>query len=215
MEQSNFFAKVYLWLFIGLMVTFVTGSVVASSPSMLDVVFADGFFLFIIFAELITVIVLSARISKMTPVGAKIGFILYSFLSGLTFSTIFLTYNIDSIMYIFLITALVLLVFSVIGFKTKVDLTGIGTFLIMLLFAIIIGVIINLFIGSSTIDLALCVGSLIIFIIFIAYDVQKIKRLNEAMPDNDNVAIIGALELYLDFINIFINLLKLFGSSRD
>lgn len=215
MEQSNFFAKVYLWLFAGLMVTFVTGSIVASTPAMLEVVFSKGFFFFIVIAELITVIALSARISKMSPQGAKIGFILYSFLSGLTFSTIFLAYNINSIMYIFLITALILLVFSVIGFKTKMNLTGLGTFLIMILFAIIIGIVINIFIGSSTLDMALCIGSLIIFIGFIAYDVQKIKRLNEAMPDNENVAIIGALELYLDFINIFINLLSLFGSSRD
>lgn len=215
MEQSSFFAKVYLWLFIGLMVTFVTGTVVASSPTMLELVFSGGFFLFIIIAELVTVIVLSARISKMSPVSAKIGFIFYSFLSGLTFSTIFLTYDIQSIMYVFLITSVILLVFSIIGYKTKMDLTKIGTFLLMLLFAIIIGTIINIFLGSSAVDTGLCIGSLIIFIIFIAYDVQKIKRLNESIPNNENVAIIGALELYLDFINIFIDLLRLFASNRD
>ncbi len=215
MEQSKFFAKVYLWLFIGLLLTFATGSLVSISPAMRELVLGSGFLIVILIAELVTVIVLSSRISKMSPLGAKFGFLFYSILSGLTFSTVFLTYNVESIMFVFLGTALILFLFSMIGFKTKKDLSKLGTFFIMILLAIIIGFIINIFLGSEVFDITLYIFSVIIFIGFIAYDVQKIKRLNEAMPDNENVAIMGALELYLDFINIFLDLLRLFGSNRD
>ena len=150
----------------------------------------------------------------MQPTTAKISFLLYSFVSGLTFSSIFVTYQLSSIMYVFLIAAVVFGIFALIGAYTKKDLSKLGTYLAMGLFGVILITIFNLFIGSSTTVLILSIVSILIFIGYTAYDVQKILRLydNSILPE-DNLAIYGALELYLDFINIFLDLLQLFGDS--
>lgn len=188
---------------------------VAGNAQAIELVFSTGGYWFLIIAEFITVIVLSARIHKMSPTGAKIGFILYSFLSGLTFASIFIAFKVSSIIMIFLITSVIMLIFSVIGARTKIDLSKFGTYLLMILFGIIIASVINIFIGSESFDLAICVVSLIVFILFIAYDIQKVKRLYASFPDSENLAILGALELYLDFINIFLDLLRLFGDRNN
>lgn len=147
---------------------------------------------------------------------ARIMFIIYSFVSGLTFSSIFITYSIASIIYVFLIASVIFLVFGLIGYFTKLDLTKLGTYLMMALFAIIVCVIINLFLNNNTFDLTITIISILIFVGFTAYDVQKIKRLSvDSTIPEDNLSIIGALNLYLDYINIFLDLLRLFGSSRD
>jgi len=215
MTESNFLSKVFLWMFIGLMVTFGTGVLVTGNVQALEFIFSTGGYWFLVIAEFITVIVLSARIHKMSSMAAKVCFILYSFLSGLTFSSIFITFKVSSIITVFLITAVIMLIFGLIGARTSIDLSKFGTYLIMILFGIIIASIINIFVGSVNFDIGLTIISLIVFILFIAYDVQKIKRLYLLNPDNENIAIIGALELYLDFINIFLDLLRLFGSNND
>lgn len=215
MSESNFLSKVFLWMFVGLMVTFGTGVLVSGNAKALEFVFSTGGYWFLIIAEFITVIVLTARIHKMSPIGAKIGFILYSFLTGLTFSSIFIVFKVSSIIMVFLITAIIMLIFAILGARTSLDLSKFGTYLIMILFGIILASIINIFVGSETFNLVLCVISLIIFICFIAYDVQKIKKMYESYPDNENLAILGALELYLDFINIFLDLLRLFGENNN
>lgn len=215
MTESNFLSKVFLWMFIGLMVTFGTGVLVTGNVQALEFIFSTGGYWFLFIAEFITVIVLSARINKMSTTAAKICFILYSFLSGLTFASVFIVFKVSSIITVFLITAVIMLIFSVLGAKTNLDLSKFGTYLIMILFGIIIASIINIFVGSETFDLVLTIISLIVFIGFIAYDVQKVKRLYESDPSNENLAILGALELYLDFINIFLDLLRLFGNSND
>ena len=150
----------------------------------------------------------------MSETTAKISFILYSFLTGLTFSSVFVVYQITSILYVFLVSALLFGIFAVIGATTKIDLSKLGTILLMLLVGIIICTIINLFIGSQGFNLVLCIIGLVVFMIYVAYDMQKIKQL-ENIYEGDKLAIIGALELYLDFINIFLRLLQLFGRSRD
>ncbi len=215
MSVSNFLSKVFLWMFIGLMVTFATGVVVSNNVSALEFIFSDGGYWFLVIAEFITVIVLSARMQKMSPTGAKFGFILYSFLTGLTFSAIFVVYNISSIIAVFLITSVIMLIFAILGAKTNIDLSKFGTYLLMALVGIIIAGIINIFAKSGTFDLVLCSISILIFIGYIAYDVQKVKRIYEQNPSADNLAIYGALNLYLDFINIFLDLLRLFGSSSN
>ncbi len=216
MDLSKIFSKTFLWMFIGLAVTFVTGSMVASSPQILEEVLSTGWYWVIIILEFVTVIFLSARIHKMSSTTAKISFILYSILTGLTFSTIFVIFKITSIIMVFLITSLLMLIFALLGYFTKIDLTKFGTYLIMILLGVVIVSIINMFIGNQTLDLGLTIISLIIFIGFIAYDVQKIKRMYESnvLPE-ENLAIIGALELYLDFINVFLDLLRLFGNNND
>lgn len=214
MQESNFLSRVFLWMFVGLLVTFATGAVVSGNVNMLEGIFSTGGYIFLVVVELVLVIVLSARVHKMSPTGAKLAFILYSFVSGLTFSSIFVAFKVSSIIFVFLITALIMLIFAVLGARTSIDLSKIGTILIMTLIGIVLATVINMFVGSETFNLAICVVSIIVFMVFIAFDVQKIKRLYQMYPNNENLAILGALELYLDFINIFIDLLRIFGDNK-
>ena len=213
-ESNKLFSKVFMWMFIGLAITFGIGYYVSLNPNMLFNIFGSYYWLLII-AELVVVIWLSARIRKMKPTTAKLLFCAYSFLTGLTFSSIFVIYEISSIIYVFGITALLFLIFALIGYFTKIDLTKIGVYLFMILLGVIICSIINIFVGSKTFDLGITIVCLIVFIIYIAYDMQVIKRNLYLISEEDNLAVYGALQLYLDFINIFLRLLQLFGRSRD
>ena len=214
MLDNKIFSKVFMWMFIGLAITFGTGYYVSVNPNMLFNVFGSYYWILII-AEIVVVIWLSARIRKMKTMTAKILFCLYSFLTGLTFSSIFVVYQITSIVYVFGITSIIFLIFALIGYFTKIDLTKLGTYLFMALLGVIICSIINIFVKSSAFDLGLTIICLIIFIAYIAYDIQIIKRNLYMITEEDNLAIYGALQLYLDFINIFLRLLQLFGRSRD
>ena len=211
--NSNIMTKVFLWMFIGLAVTFATGSVIANNPDMITNVFQGGSIIVLAIVELVLVIVLSARITKMKPTTAKFLFILYSFITGLTFSSIFVVYNISSIIYVFLATSLIMLAMAAAGNFMKADLTKIGTILFVGLIGVILATIVNIFIGSSELMFAATIISIIVFVIYVAYDVQKIKQLEDIIPE-ENLAIYGALQLYLDFINIFIDLLRLFGDNN-
>ena len=214
LQDNKIFSKIFFWMFIGLAITFGIGYYVSINENMLYNVFSKYYILLII-AELVVVIWLSARIRKMKPSTAKLLFCAYSFLTGLTFSSIFVVYKMTSIVMVFGISALVFLIFALIGYYTKLDLTKIGTYLFMILIGVIISSLINLFIGSETFDLTLTIICLIVFIVYVAYDIHIIKRNLYAIPEEDNLAIYGALQLYLDFINIFLRLLQLFGKSRD
>ena len=212
--NNKIFSKVFMWMFIGLAITFGVGYYVSLNENMLYNIFGKFFWVLII-AEFIVVIFLSARIRKMKPTTAKILFCLYSFLTGLTFSSIFVAYKMISIMYVFGITSLIFLIFALIGYFTKIDLTKLGTYLFMALLGAIICSIINIFVGSETFNLGISIVCLIIFIAYIAYDIQVVKRNLYLIEEEDNLAIYGALQLYLDFINIFIRLLRFFGNSRN
>lgn len=212
--KNNLYSKMFMWMFIGLMITFLTGYYVSTNPNMLYNIFATKLYWVIFIAELITVVVLSARIMKMSKNGAIFGFLLYSFITGLTFSSIFVLFKMSSIMFVFLITAVLFLVFALIGYFTKTDLTKLGSILFMGLLGIILASLLNLIFKSESFDLVLIILGIIIFIGYIAYDINKVKRL-EGMVDEDKLAIIGALDLYLDFLNLFIRLLQIFGKSND
>lgn len=214
MENNKVFGKVFMWMFIGLLITFLTGYVVSSNDNMLYNIFSGGTYFILIIIELVLVIYLSARIHKMQVTTARIVFILYSFVSGLTFGSIFIVFKMSSIMLIFLITAILFGIFALIGRFTKLDLTKIGTILLMMLLGIVICTFVNVFLKNDTLDLFVSYISIIVFLGFTAYDMQKIKMLSYEFDDEDKIAIIGALELYLDFINIFIDLLRIFG-KRD
>lgn len=215
MELNRIFPKVFMWMFIGLLVTFGVGLFVVSNENMLYNIFETGLFYGIIIAELVVVAWLSARIHKMQEGTATTLFLLYSGLTGLTFSSIFVVFELTSILLVFGVTALLFAIFACLGYFTKMDLTKLGTILFMGLLGIIIVSIINIFLGNSTLELILCCLGIAIFIGYIAYDMQKIKRLASFMENEHKVAIIGALELYLDFINLFLRLLQLFGRSND
>lgn len=209
---KNSYPKVFMWMFIGLLVTFVTGFTVSINENMLSSIFSTGLYFVLAIVEIVLVISLSARINKMNPITAKISFILYAFVTGLTFSSIFVVYKLTSIMFVFLATALIFGVFALIGKFTNIDLSKLGTLLFMTLIGILLCTIINIFIGSSTFDLIICIISLIVFMGYVMYDMQRIKYFEDL--DNENYAIFAALQLYLDFINIFINLIRFIG-DRD
>jgi len=214
MENNKVFGKVFMWMFIGLLITFLTGYVVSSNDNMLYNIFSGGTYFILIIIELVLVVYLSARIHKMQVTTARIVFILYSFVSGLTFGSIFIVFKMSSILLIFLITAILFGIFALIGRFTKLDLTKAGTILLMMLLGIVICTFVNVFLKNDTLDLFVSYISIIVFLGFTAYDMQKIKMLSYEFDDEDKIAVIGALELYLDFINIFIDLLRIFG-KRD
>ena len=214
LQDNKIFSKIFFWMFIGLAITFGIGYYVSLNENMLYNVFSS-YYIFLIIAEIAVVIWLSAGIRKMKPTTAKILFCLYSFLTGLTFSSIFVVYQMTSIISVFGITSLIFLIFALIGYFTNIDLTKLGTYLFMALIGIIICSLINIFVGSETFDLGITIVGLIVFIVYVAYDIQIIKRSLYYFEQEDNLAIFGALQLYLDFINIFLKLLRLFGKSRD
>ena len=214
LEDNKIFSKVFMWMFVGLAITFGVGYYVSLNENMLINVFQNYYWLFII-AELVVVLVLSARIRKIQPLTAKILFCAYSFLTGLTFSSIFVLYDITSIVYVFGITAVIFLIFALIGYFTKIDLSKFGVYLFMALIGVIICSIVNIFVGSEKFDLGITIVCLIIFIAYIAYDIQVIKRNLYSIPEEENLAIYGALQLYLDFINIFLRLLRFFGNRKN
>lgn len=214
--DNKVFSKVFFWMFVGLAITFGVGYYVSLNENMLYNLFSNKLLLvLLIVAEFVVVIWISARIRKLKPMTAKILFCLYSFITGLTFSSIFVVYKLSSIISVFGITAIIFLIFALIGYSTKIDLTKLSVYLFMGLLGVIICTIINMFVGSQTFDLGITIICIIIFIAYIAYDIQIIKRNLYMIEETDNLAIYGALQLYLDFINIFMDLLRLFGKSND
>lgn len=214
MDYNNIFKKVFLWMAIGLLVTFGTGYIVSINPNMIEKVFSGPIYIVLAIIEILLVLVISARITKLNPTTARILFILYSFVTGLTFASIFIVYEMSSIIFIFLITSIIFGILSFIGYTTNIDLTKIGTYLLIALVSVLICSIINIFIGNTTFDIVISIICVLVFLGFTAYDTQKIKQLSNYY-DEDALAIIGALQLYLDFINIFLELIKFFGNKKD
>ena len=213
--NNKLYSKIYLWLFLGLLVSFATGYYVSTNENMIFNILTPTYTIGIFIIEIIIAVFLSTRLTKMNPMTAKILYFVYSFTTGLTLSLIFVVYEITSIIFVFAITAGLFGIFALIGRFTKLDLSKIGTILLMGLLAIIIVTIINIFVGSETIDLILCYVGIIVFLGYIAYDIQRIKFLADFVPNEDNLAVFSAFQLYLDFINLFYRLIRLFGKSRD
>lgn len=212
--MNKLLSKTFVWMFVGLMITFLTGYIVSINENMVEMVLGSSLYWILAVLELALVIFFSARVHKMKPTTAKICFMLYAFVSGLTFSSIFIVFKISSIMYVFLATALVFAIFGAIGYYTKMDLTKFGTYLFMALIAVIICLVINIFLNNTMFDLIISIIAILIFIGFTAYDVNKMKKMAEYNVDNDVVAINGALQLYLDFINIFLHLISIVGDNK-
>ena len=213
--MNKVISQSFLWMFVGLMVTFLTGYVVSMNANMIQSVFSPAMLIVLVLIELGLAIFFIARLRKMSPTSAKICFLLYSFVSGLTFSSIFIEYKLTSIIFVFGIAAVVFLIFGAIGYFLNIDLSKLGVILFMGILAVILYGILNIFIKSSAFNLGIVILSLLVFFGYTAYDVQKIKNTLMTEMDPDVVAIYGAFELYLDFINIFINLLKLIGDAKD
>ena len=212
--DKTLFSKVYLWLFIGLLVTFGTGVVTSQNKDALEVLFVQNRYWIFAVAEVAIALYLSLRIQKMSSTAARICYLLYTFLTGLTFSTIFIAYKITSIIMVFGVTSGLFLAFALIGAKTNVDLTKFRTYFFMALIGMIICTIINIFLRNPMFDILICCASIVIFLGYIAYDIQRIKSM-EGVMDDDKVAVFMAFQLFLDFINVFMDLLRLFGDTRD
>lgn len=218
--STVFLAKVFNWMAIGLGLTGIVAYLTAQSGLAMSIIGSPIFFVLIL-AELGMVFYLSARIEKIQSGTATGLFLGYSALNGLTLSVIFLQYTKASIGSTFLITAGMFGAMAVYGLVTKRDLTKMGSFLFMGLIGIILASIVNIFMQSSSLYWAISGIGVLVFVGLTAYDVQKIKGMGERgiMEQGEAAiqkgAIIGALALYLDFINLFLMLLRFFGGSRD
>ncbi len=207
--------NVYLWMCGALAITGLTAYYVATTPNVLSWVFGNSWvFIGLIIAELALVIGLSAAINKISSFTATLMFILYSVVNGMTLSSIFVVYELGSIASTFFVTAGTFGVMAIYGSATKKDLTKIGNLCIMAVIGLILATFVNLLIKSSVLELIVsCVG-ILVFVGLTAYDAQKIKDMLQGAEENEmtsKIAVLGALSLYLDFINIFLYLLRLFG----
>lgn len=218
--STLFLAKVFNWMAMGLGLTGVVAYFTASS-GLARAIVASPFFLILILVELGLVFYLSARISKIQAATASGLFIGYSVLNGLTLSTVFLAYTSSSIAGTFFITAGMFGAMALYGLVTKRDLSAFGSFLFMGLIGILIASVVNIFLKSSGMSWVISGLGVLIFTGLTAYDVQKIKNMGEEgiMSQGEEAikkgSIMGALALYLDFINLFLMLLRFFGGSRD
>jgi len=216
MRVRAFIRSVYGWMFGGLLLTAAAALWVVLSPSMQNLIFGTPFVAIgLIIAELVIVGFLSFRVMKMTAATAASAFLVYSFLNGLTLSVICWTYTQASIVQAFITAGAMFGAMSVYGLVTKRDLTSWGSFFMMGLFGVLICGFINFFLHSNALSFVFSVVGLFVFIGLTAWDNQKLKAMaTVAGPMQENVAVIGALQLYLDFINMFLFLLRLFGRRR-
>ena len=215
---STVMRKVYVRMFLTLVVTAFTALYVASSPALLTTILGSrAIFFGLMIAELAVVFVLSGMLHKLSTATATLLFYLYAILNGVVFSSIFVVYELGSIAYTFFITAGVFGAMSVYGLVTKNDMTRFGSYCVMALFGLIIATVVNIFVASSTLDWIISFVGVALFIGLTAWDTQKIKNAAyEVEPSQmGKLATIGALSLYLDFINLFLYLLRFFGRSND
>ena len=215
--MSKFFSKVYLWMFIGLLISGGVAYYTSITPSMIKFVY--GSYGWILITELIVVIAFSALRKKVSPGVAKVLFVTYAAISGLTLSSIFLVYKIQSIGMVFLSSSLMFGLLAVYGYITKTDLSSFGKILLFALLAIIIMSVINIFAHNGTFGIIISIISIVVFLGLTAWDMQALKTMYNYYASDEKelgkIAIYGALDLYLDFINIFLQLLNLFGKSKD
>lgn len=218
--QTEYISKVYIWMSLALAVTGLCAHYVANSPSLIHAIITNRILFFgMIIAELGLVVYLSARIHTMSFLTAVWAFLIYSLLNGATLSVLFMAYTASSIATTFYITAGTFIVMSIFGYTTKSDLTSFGRIFMMLLIGLIIASVVNLFLHNETMYWIISYVGVAVFVGLIAYDTQKIKNYFAQAQDDEEmlkkVSILGALTLYLDFVNLFIFLLRFFGARRD
>jgi FtsH-binding integral membrane protein len=212
--------KVYVWMTLALIITGVTAFGVANSPGVINAIYSNSAVMWgLVIAELALVIGISAAINRLSLATATLLFVLYSAINGVVLSSIFLVYTTSSIASVFFITAGTFAVMAFVGYTTKADLTSLGKILLMALIGLIIASLVNVFFLKSTgFDLIISYVGVLIFVGLTAYDSQKIKQMLMMAPDagesSQKLALLGALSLYLDFINLFIYLLRILGKRE-
>lgn len=212
-NKNELYPKVFTWLFIGLLVTFITGYALSINMGLLSSLLTGGSYIFLIIAELAIAIFFSVRLAKMSKITAIICYLLYSFMTGITFSTIFIAFAMESIMLVFAVTAIIFGIFALIGYTTKKNLASWSTFLLMALLGVIVTSIVNMFLQIPQLDFIITLISIVVFIGYIIFDMKRIEGL--ANLNEESGPIYGAFQLYLDFINLFLDLLKLLGKAND
>lgn len=212
--RRKFMTGVYLWMFLALVISAVTSVAVASSPALLA---NSGLFFGLLIAELVLVFVLSLAINRLSAGAAAAIFLVYAVLNGVTLAPLLLVYAQATVAKAFFTASGMFLAMSLYGMITKRDLSTLGRVLFMALIGLIVATVINLFMGSTAMDWWISLAGVAIFAGLTAFDTQKLNQIGERAEENETykkLAIIGALSLYLDFVNIFIYLLRLFG-NRD
>lgn len=218
-QQTNaVMRKVYLRMFIGLLISAFCALGVASSPSALAFIYGNQIVFWGMFiAMIVMAIVIPARMLKMSQGTMIVLYCIFCALMGVSLSSIFLVYRLGSIVYTFFITAGTFGAMSVYGYFTKTDLTKMGSYLMMALFGLIILTVVNIFVASSALDWIVSIVGVFLFLGLTAWDTQQVRRLAASNLDpalTDKLATIGALNLYLDFINLFLYLLRFFGNRN-
>lgn len=214
----TYMATVYGNMSLGLLLTAITSYMVSLSPEMMNYIFKTPLFYVVMFAPLGMAVYYSLKWQQLKVETAQGLFFLYAFTVGLSMASIFMVYTGESIARIFLITSSMFGATSLYGYATKRDLTGMGSFMMMGLFGLVIAMVINIFLKSSGLQMMLSFLAVIIFTALTAYDVQRLKNIYYQVADQEmlgKVAMMGAFVLYLDFINLFVHLLHLFGNRRS
>lgn len=217
---STLFKSLYMQMAAALTVTGLTAYFVSNSVAFWNMLATNPSMLWIfIIAQIGLVIWLSARVMSMSMGMATLLFIVYSVLMGITLSTIFLVYSMGTIATTFFVTAGTFFTMSLVGYTTRMDLSRIGNLLFMMLIGLIIATVVNIFVASSTLYWVITYVGVIVFVGLIAWDTQKLRNLfleyGSADESGQKLALLGALTLYLDFINLFLYLLRIFASNRD
>jgi FtsH-binding integral membrane protein len=215
---TGFLKRVYGWMFVGLGVTAAVAVGVAGSPTLLQAIFGNKIlFIGLIVAELGLVFYLSARVQKLAPTMASGLFLLYSALNGATLAMIFVAYTGTSIATTFFVTAGMFGALALYGSTTKRSLAGVGQFVFMGLIGVVLASVVGMFVKSSGLQFVISIVGVIVFTGLTAWDAQRLKAMATALPDGQtgSYAVVGALSLYLDFINLFLFMLRFLGGRRD
>ena len=214
-ERSNLLSRTFLWMFLGLLGTGIVAWYCYSTDAFITLA-SEGTLGIIVIVELAVVIIFSLLFRKLSPTVVAILYFVYAFVNGVSLSSIFYVYELNSIIQLFLVSALIFGGLSLYGYKTQKDLSSWGTILMGLLIGGLILSIINIFIGNSTFDLLLDWLILAVFFGVTIYDLNQVRMLEQAQElDQEKLHIYCAMQIYLDFINIFIRILSLFGKRRD
>ena len=216
---NAYISKVFGTMFLGLLVTAFAALFTATSDTMMELFYGNNLVFVLLIAELVIVFALSTRVGKMGYGTTQAMFYLYAVINGITLASIFYVYELGTIYVSFFTASISFGVMAIYGMVTKKDLTNIGNMLMMALIGVIVAMLINLFVGSETLDIIISFVAVAVFVGLVAYDTQKLKSYYYSSVGDyqmqRKIAIMGALSLYLDFINIFLQLLRIFGSNRD
>ena len=213
-ENQQFISKVFMWMFFGLFVTGVVATLSTNIPFLVKISSSLSGVVVISIIEIVFMIIIHKKVWEMNASEAATYFIIFTMINGLTFSSIFVHYEMQSTIVMFFICSATFGIMGTIGYFTKKDLTKWGNCLLNILLGVLITLIVNLVLRNSIVDMMNSCVCVLLFMGYIAYDIQNLKKIKYSNKNNDCMAISGALMLYIDFINLFVHLLKLFAKEK-